>query len=690
MKRKVDHSAMKVVGYTTPWSVTPGSCIDLHLSCSESIASVCVTRLDTPTELELGWPIQPLETSASHQTFDQGSYLRLNKEEVTKIGPVTALSFELYLTRNPGERTVVSTGDFSVRLLNGKLVATVAGNPVAQSGALPEKTWLLFRLSRSVNGLQADVRSTDPFAPINVSLNAPPETGAVFGESITICSDLQPESATLNAKISHIVLEAANGRAVWNFPTLLPDGPLKSCGEGEALYLDVVNQPTFCTLSRRWNGSSFDPRVVPTHYDAIHCHDDDMAPLSWPCTHWVRVPEDVEAGIYAFAIKSETTVERIVFFVSSSNASAPIVVILPTATYLAYSDEFLPKHLYPHKCNDRAHQFAIDNNLRSLYDYHSDASGVSICSYKKPKNTLRDDYTYPLSGSPHNLPVDLHFLRFLHRHDIRFDLITDHDLDERGPDALKDYSGVFTGSHPEYISDGMEASFRRFVTEGGSLGCLGGNVFAAGVAFKDDLMELRRSAMEAGRTWDGPVAELALSINNKPGGFLRHRGMGEFSLIGSAISLMGFETALPFKRTDESYAPDVRWIFNGVENETFGHDGIVLGGAAGYEVDATDPHLGTSQDTIVVARATGFPDDFFHDPTRWYEGGEAEEAQRRCAEMTLRQLTNGACIFTTGSVAWLGALPGDDSMNDVGRITLNLLKRFSVCRTQENSRLAAM
>ena len=50
---------------------------------------------------------------------------------------------------------------------------------------------------------------------------------------------------------------------------------------------------------------------------------------------------------------------------------------------------------------------------------------------------------------------------------------------------------------------------------GGRLAYLGGNGFAAVVAFTDDLMELRRGPTQAGRTWDGPLAEMPLALTNE-------------------------------------------------------------------------------------------------------------------------------------------------------------------------------
>lgn len=685
MKKRVDHSAMAVVGYADPWMSTAGSDITFHLSSDRSVTSVSISRLDMPDAVDLDWNITELQ-KVGHQSIQQGSFLRI--DELGKHGPIAAVRFELYLTRNSGTRVIFQSSDLSLTLQEGMLVVKSRATELARSRILPTKTWLEFKVSHGAQGVTVTVLSTDALAPLLITLTAANGAAPSFGESMCFGSDGENTLETLNAKFSSISIETATGRIDWTFPTVLPEGPIAANAPNDFVFLEPVNQPTFCVTSSRWDGSSFDPKVVPTHYDAIHCHDDDMGDLKWPASYRLHIPEGSDAGIYAFDVQAGEVKERIVFFISADKTSAPLLFVVPTMTYLAYADEYLPEHLYPPKCFDRGHAFAVDNNLRSLYDYHSDASGVSICSYRKPKVTLRDDYNYPLCGCPHNLPVDLHFLKFMHRNGVAFDLITDHDLHRRGLDALVGYQGVLTGSHPEYLTDRMESAYRAFIAQGGNLACFGGNGFAASVAIKGDLLELRRSPLESGRTWDGPVSELAFSITNEMGGLLRHRGRGEFSLVGGAISLMGFDKAHPFSRTKASYEPEAEWLFEGLESDVFGSEGMVLGGAAGYEVDATDPHLGTSPDTIIVAKSTDFSDSYVHDSTRWYEGGEDEQKARSRAEMTLRPLSNGAHIFSAGSVAWLGALPLNDQMNDVGRLTLNVLNRFSISQNRGDSQTA--
>lgn len=682
MKRPVDHGAMAVSGYTVPWHIAAGAPVALHVSSSRPVRDVRIVRIDTPTAEFMDWRVEPTGNAASHRDFDHGSFPRITATELAKATEISGVVFEVYLTRNDGARVLFECGDLRLGLQDGRLTSSHDGKPQEIGETLPANTWLTVEISSDGSGTILKIGSDDLLSPYRLhrQFDRPwsPNGDMVFGAGAP--NDVK----TLNAKFSAIALQTATGHIAWTFPTLLPSGPIASAGGDCVLLLETINQPAFCMTSRRWDGSSFDPRLVPSHYDAVHCHDDDMGALQWPASYHLHVPDEAPAGVYAFEVGHDEGAERIVFFITSSVRRAPLLFLVPTATYLAYADEFLPAHLYEWMCEDRGHRFAIDNNLKSLYDYHSDLSGVSIASYKKPKATLRDDYNYPLCGCPHNLPVDLHFLRFCHANGIAFDLITDRDLHERGVGGLQGYEAVITGSHPEYMSVEMEHALRQFAATGGAIAYLGGNGFAGKVAFQDDLMELRRSPLEAGRTWDGPIAEQSLSITNQPGGHLRASGRGEFSLTGVAISLMGFDGARPFTRTPESYEVSAAWLFEGVTNETFGDEGIVLGGAAGYEVDATDPHLGTSPDTTVIARATGFPDSFVHDATRWYEGGAEERASRRCAEMTLRHLPSGGLIFCASSVAWCGALPTGDAMNDVGRITKNLLTHLAAAKSRTN------
>ena len=660
MWRKVEHRALAMAGYVEPWTGGPGRRA-LSLSSSVAVDSVAICRIDRDERSEVDWAVQAGHPVA-HRSFRQGSWAQI--ADLAAFGEMRRIAFELLLTRNSGRRVLLDAGSFVLHVEGADLTAST-GEATVTLGRLPENQWLRVELDRKTSML--GVAAVDPLRPfaLRLALNVPAPT------ALSLLSDAAETMPTLNARLAGLQLDGDRRQARWSFPTLFTPEPLLS--EGVALMLH--GNPTFCVTSARWDGTALDPRLAPSHYDAVHFHDTDMAGLDWPATHAATVPDGAPSGIYAFELRAGSTVERIPFFVAPTLPSAPIAFVVPTSTYLAYADEYLPPHLYEWVGTDRGHQFARDNQLRSLYDYHSDGSGVSLVSTRKPKATLRDDYRYPLCGDPHNLPVDLHFLKFCARHGIAIDVLTDADLHAGGSALLGGYRAIATGSHPEYLSVQMEAAYRDYVGTGGRLAYLGGNGFAAAVAYRGDLMELRRGPTQSGRTWDGPLAEMSLALTNEPGGYLRDRGRGEYRLVGVGISLMGFSPALPYERTEAGRDPKFRWLFEGV-GDRFGDTGIVQGGAAGYEVDAINHHLGSPPDIVVLATATGFPQSYVDDPGKWYEGGDAERQAQRRADMSFWQQPNGGMVFCASSVSFLGALPVRGADNDVGRLTLNLLNAF--------------
>ena len=660
MRRRVEHRALAIAGYVEPWTGGPGRRV-LSVSSDRAVDDARIVRIDRDGHPEMDWPVRGL-APVGHRDFRQGSWAEITGHEA--LGSLMRLGLELLLTRNPGRRTLLDLGSSALLLSDGQLVlATSAGE--AAIGALPSGLWLKLGLDWARREVR--VIATDQFRPFELAapFHAPAPTRLV------LASDAAESLPTLNCRIGHISLVGTAGQGGLQFPTIFTSEPIAS----GPLHLTLHGNPTFCVTSARWDGSALDARLAPSHYDAVHFHDTDMAGLDWPATHEVIVPAGAPSGVYAFELMAGDVVERIPFFVAPERAGAELAFVVPTSTYLAYADEYLPPHLYEWIGSDRGHEFARDNDLRSLYDYHSDGSGVSLVSTRKAKATLRDDYRYPLCGDPHNLPVDLHFLKFCAREGIAVDVLTDADLHAGGAALLGRYRAVVTGSHPEYLSVAMETAYRDYVAGGGRLAYLGGNGFAAAVAYRGDLMELRRGPTQAGRTWDGPLGEMGFALTNEPGGYLRDRGRGEYRLVGVGIALMGFSPARPYDKTEAGRSDTFAWLFDGVADR-FGDTGIVQGGAAGYEVDAVNFHLGSPADIVIVATATGFPDSYVDDPGKWYEGGEAERLAQRRADMTFWRHPGGGMVFCASSVSFLGALPGSGEDNDVGRLVRNLLGAF--------------
>lgn len=59
MRKAVDHAAMAVAGYTTPWTATAGQDVNLHLSAAQEVLGIRLLRLDTPEVQPTGWPVRP-------------------------------------------------------------------------------------------------------------------------------------------------------------------------------------------------------------------------------------------------------------------------------------------------------------------------------------------------------------------------------------------------------------------------------------------------------------------------------------------------------------------------------------------------------------------------------------------------------------------------------------------------------
>lgn len=663
MRTSLNHSAMPAVGYMEPWSVRAGDTTQAFISCRDPDAALTIVTLDRDLEQTVDWPMDRQAATLGVRSYSLGSWVELPVP--TNAADRVTLSFEILFTSNAQAKPVVSFGSFLLSLdPDGRLLAN--GQPVAR---IRNEQWYRLTVSQTSQGIACTARRDDGEI-VGTGTVAP------LADAGHLCIGAAPGSGmpTLNARLGRIHAEIDGVGLEWRFPS---KGPTRDVPPlvGSGANLIVHNAPTFAVASCRFRGDVHDPRVCPDHFDAVHIHDDDFDGFDWTPDLTITIPDDARSGVYAVAVATRHGVERLPFFVRPSAPRSAIVLLLPTATYLAYADEQLPPHRYPWQGSDRGHVFAIDNNFLSLYDTHSDLSGVSLTSSRRPRATLRDDYHYPLSNCPHLLPVDLQLLRFCGRHGIAIDVLTDHDLDAEGHAGIAHYQLLLTGSHPEYWSSRMMEGLERHVQSGGSVGYLGGNGFYWVVAFQGDKMELRRGKNDI---WSGRPGEIHMSMTGEPGGNWEDRGRHHpQSLLGVTYVMMSFGPSRPYRRLEASYRSDFAWIFDGVDSDVFGRGGTVLGGAAGYEVDATLRRDDTPDTLVRLAVADDFDDSFQLRPDLFVADGAAERATLRRSDMTAYRHEGGGLIFSASSVAWIGALPGPGDDNDAGRIMRNLMNRFS-------------
>jgi N,N-dimethylformamidase len=280
-----------------------------------------------------------------------------------------------------------------------------------------------------------------------------------------------------------------------------------------------------------------------------------------------------------------------------------------------------------------------------------------------------------------NFNADLHVVDWLTEIGQAFDVITDDRIHAEGEALLRDYRCIVTGSHPEYHSTGTLDAFDAYLQHGGRLMYLGGNGFYWRVATHADLpgvIEVRRG--EAGtRCFELPPGERIHSFTGEDGGLWRSQGRARHALVGVGFVTEGFDENSHFVRTQGSFDPRAAFIFDGIGREEKIGDFGVLGGAAGYELDAADPELGTPPHALVLARSVEHSNVYLLTPEELlagFPGQDAIENPRVRAELVYFETAKGGGVFSTGSITWAASLSHNGYDNNVARITGNVLRRF--------------
>ncbi|MEV7965386.1 N,N-dimethylformamidase beta subunit family domain-containing protein [Sphaerisporangium sp. NPDC088356] len=456
-------------------------------------------------------------------------------------------------------------------------------------------------------------------------------------------------------------------------------------GSPEAL---AVNLPARGVTGVRWTGNVTHFELAPDEYAAAHFHVDDLMDVGWRPLFDATLPAQLASNLYGVRLRHGESTDVIPITVVPVQPPAPILVIMPVFTYLAYANE----HMFEGDVSGLRPDITLDDRDplrtghpeygRSQYDTHADGSGVFFSSAARAILTMRTDYEMWLTESARGYSGELYLLRWLRDNGYSFDLVTDLEVHQRGSEMLSQYRVVITGAHPEYVSQEMLDGIRGYLDQGGKLMYLGGNGFyhVTGVYSNDPLItELRRG--NAGvRAWDSAPGEGVLISTGRPGGLWRHRGQAPQSLVGVGFCAQGWDKSSPYRRTQQSYEPATSWIFDGVDGEVFGTVGAVRGGAAGDEIDRFDATLGAPPQTVVLATSFGHSDQYqrsIEELTMTLPGlGGGETDPEVHADVTFAELPSGGAVFSVGSIAWTGSLSERHLDKGVVTITANVLNRF--------------
>jgi N,N-dimethylformamidase len=524
-----------------------------------------------------------------------------------------------------------------------------------------------------------------PVAAFNGKIDRP----KVFDRALT-----QPELEALRDRSRDL----PNGPvAAWDLSSDIGSSFVRDVSP-RALHGNTVNMPTRAVTDHTWNGEQSCWTAAPEQYSAIHFHDDDVEDAGWEAVFALTLPSDLRSGAYAMHVESEGGADDIPFFVRprQGTATAPAAFLAPTFTYLAYANE---RMYWNAGYGDtrakitplRAEPPDIDRYMAehrelglSLYDVHSDGSGVCYSSRLRPILNMRPRYrAWRLHDAPRHFAADLNLIGWLERFGHAYDVITDEDLAREGQELLSRYRVVLTGSHPEYVTASMQAAVREYLETGGRLMYLGGNGFywvTSIVPEHSHTIELRRGTTGT-RAWESMPGEEYHSTTGELGGLWRRRGLAPQRTLGVGFAAQGWGGASGYVRLPDSFDPRAAFIFDDIgDEEIIGDFGLALGGAAGDEIDRFDRRLGSPAHALVLATSAGRHSDYYQvtaeDVPITLPGQGGTQSPLVRADMVFFETAAGGAVFSVGSINWLSSLAADGFANNVARITGNVLRRF--------------
>lgn len=378
---------------------------------------------------------------------------------------------------------------------------------------------------------------------------------------------------------------------------------------------------------------------------AFRLNHDQIVDAGWRVTAELTVPRDADSGMYAvqalfgpeFAPTQEgdrLSVRAVAIRPAADTAPAPIAVVLPTNTWLAYNnwprgfDRYLadtgitPRSRFPGGPdhiggNNSAYGTMGDNeSLGYYFGLHRPADTYS------PVNTNK-----ATAGLNMRAPNSMYLVQWLDAQGYDYDVFSDNDF-SAGMITAAEYRVLVPHSHHEYWSDGMLDNLVQFLDDGGSVTAPAGNIFTWRVVYgPGGVMEARkfRKARPFG------FADLQSGIDRGSMGTLsqaamcnaseNYYGYHSFRALGVVIHLTGPCTDQPFCYGQWEAQNIDHWLWGGsglANGDLFGAGRESSTGkptfAVGHESDTwlqgmPLPGLAPGQEPVILGEGTGFDPD---------------------------------------------------------------------------------
>ena len=691
-----------LVGYSDRLSARPGDAISFKVSSQvkSSISARLFRSISADpnpdgagiVENDASEYFSPTSIVATEQPFYPGSYGLTVDQLSAHPKSVITLSALVYPTlTGKHDQTIMSLGNVEICIDKRGCAALKVGNcRVSVSTAMNLKHWYRVNASVGVDGklsiLQERVEHHFT-APVQTTIKN--TDGGIFSGYVSIAARMTDKIASnyFNGKIEapKIVVDGEI-LASWDLSEEISSQNVKAL-----LGPDIVlqNFPTRAVTSSEWDGSEMCWRHKPSHYAAIHFHEDDIYDFEWETSLTFKIPPKMPSGVYVMRIECDGNQDAMPFYVCPplGKRSAKLCVLIPTFTYAVYGNHARPDYdiswqqrikdwnAYPYNPAEYPH-YGL-----STYNCHPDGSGICHASHRRPLLNLRPGYiTFgdtPCSGLRH-FQADSHLISWLHAKNIEYDVITDTELQHDGLKAIEGYKAVVTATHPEYHTEQTLNALRDYRDNGGVLHYLGGNGFYWRVARhveNDSLLEIRRA--EGGiRAWEAEPGEYYNAFDGTYGGLWRRNGRTPQALVGVGFTAQGEFYGSSYRR--KCYAPEFDWVFDGIEGDVLGDFGFSGNGAAGFELDHLDKNLGSLTETTLLAQSGSQNSEFVLVPEEQLTHmstlhGRANEDLT--ADMIYFKVPGGGAVFSVGSITFCGSLPWNNYNNNISKLLENVLSK---------------
>lgn len=451
---------------------------------------------------------------------------------------------------------------------------------------------------------------------------------------------------------------------------------------------------------------------------AFRLNHDQIVDAGWDLTTAITIPAGTPSGMYAIQALTEPgflptqegdrlSVRALVIHPAEGADRAPIAVVLPTNTWLAYNywpmffenyaggDGITHRSRYPGGT-------AVAGGNNSAYSHMGDQVSLALYhGWHRPAAT-----TSPLSTNwvprpdMERAPSSMYMVQWLDEQGFAYDVFSDDDFGE-GLISASDYKVLMPHSHHEYWTDGMLDALTQFLNDGGSVAAPAGNIFTWRTVFDDGgVMEVRKGNLQQiiGQ------ADFKSGIDGKYSGTLRQaaacNGSGDSYLaLGVEIHLTGPCENRPFCFGQWQAQNTGHWLWQGSDLQDMDYFGVgrPLGVitptfAVGHEADTwvsgmPIPGLAQGTDAVILAEGTRFDplgeNDFGHtgdllqrigEPNtcilnesapdgQFSPAGKVEDPEMRAGTILYFQHEGGGQVLVIGASATPWALASDVSLS---------------------------